>query len=401
MSRKSRQSHQAAPETPRTSTATSASGPDVVQLSGEKLETGTFPAPQTVDFRVYFDPQVYAAMVAHAAEDTTFEICGVMVGDLRRDAGGPFVNVRNYIRCDSAEKKFAEVTFTHESWSHINKEMDTKYQDQRIVGWYHSHPNFGIFLSDRDFFIQQNFFSAPGQIALVIDPVRKIEGVFEWRAGGTAPTPHYWVGSKLQLAPAGPGGTEMPEADTPPAGPSEAPPQLLGTATTVLSWMCLFLMGWLLSSWMPSVDRRAVVEATVARFGLWKVMRPGLEEGLASLQKRMELVTEQVKTLSEDHLKRSTEALEAEKDDAGKAALQKIVDQNTADWRKTRNLMSEINLELDHLDRLYSLTPQERDAVVYVMKQIELQLHALEREKGKSKPAPAPAPAKEDENKKS
>src|SRR5881394_1856696 len=104
------------------STASGSNGPDVAQLAAENLATGVFPAPRKSDFRVYFDPQVYGATLAHAAEDVSFEICGVLVGDLSRDADGPFVNVRNYIRCDSAEKKFAEVTFTHESWSHINKE---------------------------------------------------------------------------------------------------------------------------------------------------------------------------------------------------------------------------------------------------------------------------------------
>src|SRR6185369_3929322 len=135
---------------------------------------------------------VHSGTHQHAAHDTSVEICGVLVGRWEKDNDGPYAVITEFIRCDNAAQKFAEVTFTHESWAQINREMDTKFQDLRIVGWYHSHPNFGIFLSDRDFFIQQNFFSGPGQIALVIDPVRKIEGVFEWRHGGTAPTPYYW-----------------------------------------------------------------------------------------------------------------------------------------------------------------------------------------------------------------
>lgn len=404
MSRKSRQ-NQAAPEKPRQPlTSASSGGPDVGQLAAEKLSTGSFPAPRSIDFRVYFDPQVYAAMIAHASEDTTFEICGVLVGDLSRDADGPFVNVRNYIRCDSAEKKFAEVTFTHESWAHINREMDTKYQDQRIVGWYHSHPNFGIFLSDRDFFIQQNFFSGPGQIALVIDPVRKIEGVFEWRNGGTAPTPHYWVGSRMQLAPSGPGATEMPEAGS--AEPTGDGGDLfsarpLGTTTTLLSALCLFLLGWLLSGWVSGNERRAIIEGTVSHFGLWKGLRPGLEEGLASLQSRLRRVSDQARTLSENHLKRSGEALAGEKDEAARAALQKSADKLNEDWRATRNALAEMSRELDHLQRQYAWTPEERDAVVrmLVQKQIELQnLESAARDRLKKAESPAPAkPAPNDD----
>jgi len=403
VSRKPRQ-NQAAPEKPREASA-SAAGPDVGQLAAEKLGTGSFPAPRSIDFRVYIDPQVYAATLAHAAEDTTFEICGVLVGDLSRDSDGPFVNVRNYIRCDSAEKKFAEVTFTHESWAHINREMDTKYQDQRIVGWYHSHPNFGIFLSDRDFFIQQNFFSGPGQIALVIDPVRKIEGVFEWRNGGTAPTPHYWVGPRLQLAPSGPGATEMPEsmpADSLGNAGPPPPAQPLGMATTMLAALCLFLLGWLLSGWISGAERRAVIEGTVAHFGLWKGLRPGLEEGLASLQSRLRRVSDQARTLSENHLKRSSDAISAEKDEAARAALQKTADKLNEDWRATRNLLTEMGRELEHLQLQYAWTPEEREAVIHLLvrKQIELQaLEAATRDQANGAEPSPPKPAAKAEKK--
>ncbi len=85
------------------------------------------------------------------------------------------------IRGEGAETRFAEVTFTHQTWAKINAEMDTKYTNLSIVGWYHTHPDFGIFLSDRDRFIHEHFFSGPGQVAHVIDPIRRIEGIFVWR----------------------------------------------------------------------------------------------------------------------------------------------------------------------------------------------------------------------------
>jgi len=41
--------------------------------------------------------------------------------------------------------------------------MDAQFADKKIVGWYHSHPGFGIFLSEYDLFIHRNFFTAPGR----------------------------------------------------------------------------------------------------------------------------------------------------------------------------------------------------------------------------------------------
>ncbi len=47
-----------------------------------------------------------------------------------------------------------------------------KNENLRIIGWWHSHPNLGCFLSPTDLLTQQYFFSKEYQVALVIDPVR-------------------------------------------------------------------------------------------------------------------------------------------------------------------------------------------------------------------------------------
>ena len=41
----------------------------------------------------------------------------------------------------------ATVVYTHDTWDAIFNEKDAKYPDHIIVGWFHTHPNFGIFLS--------------------------------------------------------------------------------------------------------------------------------------------------------------------------------------------------------------------------------------------------------------
>lgn len=42
-----------------------------------------------------------------------------------------------------------------------------------IVGWYHSHPNLGVFFSGTDRATQSAFFNHPYALGLVIDPIRK------------------------------------------------------------------------------------------------------------------------------------------------------------------------------------------------------------------------------------
>lgn len=42
----------------------------------------------------------------------------------------------------------------------------------RIVGWWHSHPGFGCFLSSTDVNTQEYFFFESYQVALVVDPIK-------------------------------------------------------------------------------------------------------------------------------------------------------------------------------------------------------------------------------------
>ena len=109
------------------------------------------------------------------------EVCGVLIGSVKDG----FVVVEACIAGEKAAQGGAHVTFTQETWTHIYKEKDKEHSDKSVVGWYHSHPGFGVFLSDHDLFIHENFFSAPHQLAWVFDPHSDEEGCFGWQDGKT------------------------------------------------------------------------------------------------------------------------------------------------------------------------------------------------------------------------
>src|SRR5258708_1350552 len=106
--------------------------PDVRQLGSDELPPADFPAGGRQDFRVFFAASVHEQIWKHASENLGIEICGVLVGRWQRDAAGPYVAIGEFIRCDSARSGFAEVTFTHEAWTKINGEMDTRFSDLAI-----------------------------------------------------------------------------------------------------------------------------------------------------------------------------------------------------------------------------------------------------------------------------
>ncbi len=294
------------------------SGADVRDLANEKLPVGKFPADLHVDFRLHMSPDVRRGIEQHAKADVSVEICGVLVGQWGQDDDGPYVNVTNYVRCENAASKMAEVTFTHESWAQINKEMDSKFANDRIVGWYHSHPDFGIFLSERDCFIQEHFFSGAGQVAYVIDPVRDLEGVFAWRAGKPTPLSHFWIGNKIRTVEASERnvGREMAAAGQPVELNSthtmERRPRegsLLGFGATILGLLGVFALGYWYGGWRSGWEQQMMIQGAVAHFADTNLIRPGLETELAAVNARLAAIGAEMDKLPEPLAKLSKEEL--------------------------------------------------------------------------------------------
>lgn len=77
------------------------SGPDVRELAGEALPEASFPSDGRSDFRLHMLPEVHQGTWEHAKQDTSIEICGVLVGRWEQDANGPYAVVTNFIRGES------------------------------------------------------------------------------------------------------------------------------------------------------------------------------------------------------------------------------------------------------------------------------------------------------------
>jgi len=132
-----------------------------------------------IEPKIEIDGEVTRRIRQHARAHLKTEVCGVLIGD---DLAGA-IDIRASIEALTATQAGTHVTFTQDAWEEIYRVKDEQYPDDRIVGWYHSHPGFGVFLSDHDLFIQQNFFSSPGQVAWVYDPHTDEEGCFGWVNG--------------------------------------------------------------------------------------------------------------------------------------------------------------------------------------------------------------------------
>lgn len=133
---------------------------------------------------ILLDEAPLRAMQAHALTSLDREVAGVMIGRQpeKQPDGRYVVHVIDSIVAKHTVMQGASVTYTPESWRYMTDTLWERYPDESavIVGWYHTHPGFGIFLSGMDLFIHQNFFTQIWHIAYVLDPRARTSGFFGW-----------------------------------------------------------------------------------------------------------------------------------------------------------------------------------------------------------------------------
>lgn len=143
--------------------------------------------------QVYIKQDVYKRIEKFAKEEMSKEVGSILIGDYVDEKDRKTVIISNYIEAKYTDASASTLTFTHETWDYVYKEKDKKYPDKKIVGWQHTHPGYGIFLSNYDIFIQENFFNLPWQIAYVVDPIADTRGFFEWKNDKIAKMSGFYV----------------------------------------------------------------------------------------------------------------------------------------------------------------------------------------------------------------
>ncbi len=121
---------------------------------------------------------------AHSLTSLDREVAGVLVGPRpeKQPDGRYVVHITDTVIAKHTRMHGASVTYTPESWRYIHDKLAERYPNEEavIVGWYHTHPGFGIFLSGMDLFIHQNFFTQIWHVAYVLDPLARRSGFFCW-----------------------------------------------------------------------------------------------------------------------------------------------------------------------------------------------------------------------------
>ncbi len=126
----------------------------------------------------YVNKHAEAKMRNHALafRNEKLEVMGLLLGEVRAWQGQKYVLVRDIVTTD-LDATSVSVKFDGKGFEQLFENLDDAGFDYVIVGWYHSHPGYGCFLSETDLKTHGGAFVSPHQLAIVIDPLNfQIEG---------------------------------------------------------------------------------------------------------------------------------------------------------------------------------------------------------------------------------
>ncbi len=151
---------------------------------------------------VFVEQYALMRVSAHARSDMNNEVGGWLAGSWCWDANSKqeFIVVEAVIPAKAVRQGSTFITFTHESQVEMLSVLEGRYPGKKIVGWYHTHPRMGIFLSEHDLWLHKQFFPRTWQVALVVEP-HSCAGGFFIRNQNKHLDPHAYYGFQEILPP--------------------------------------------------------------------------------------------------------------------------------------------------------------------------------------------------------
>ena len=127
---------------------------------------------------------VFDKMMLYLKGDRTTERIGILTGRpyTKSSNGQLLLCVDDAISVDDIHATDIRVAIEKNAWKDVWTRLSVTVKS-RIVGWYHSHPDHGVFLSATDLATQSLWFAQEWKVAIVVDPVREEYQAFTGASG--------------------------------------------------------------------------------------------------------------------------------------------------------------------------------------------------------------------------
>ncbi len=130
------------------------------------------------EVHLFVPRNIMDSMINHSRNgmDESKEVMGLLIGKLFQDDQGEYGVVADVVSAPLVADE-TYVKFNHEFIEELFETLD-QMEERMIIGWYHSHPGYGCFLSQIDMATHISIFGDGKGFAIVVDPVDETVEVF-------------------------------------------------------------------------------------------------------------------------------------------------------------------------------------------------------------------------------
>lgn len=116
--------------------------------------------------------QYFLFGLENKAKVETVELGGFILGSYEQNNSGFYeITCSKFVGIQSEKEDLYKMGFGSKAWIALEEVMQ-KYKDLALIGWFHTHPGHGVFLSKPDLNICNNIFPEPYQFAMVMDTIK-------------------------------------------------------------------------------------------------------------------------------------------------------------------------------------------------------------------------------------
>ena len=186
------------PSTPTPATDAKPDRPELRQLATKQPPNldeqcylhGHAPAPEQI--QIIVSQAALQQIDTHGRSNLYTELGGALLGRAYQYQDQVFVEIQAALPVVSADHGPVHFTFTADTWSQLRQDREQKYPNLEIVGWFHTHPNLGVFYSGDDVVVHSAAFTLPWHVGLVVDPGRNEACFFGWDNGDLVAFPGFY-----------------------------------------------------------------------------------------------------------------------------------------------------------------------------------------------------------------
>ncbi|XBW38280.1 hypothetical protein QEN19_003869 [Hanseniaspora menglaensis] len=147
------------------------------QMGGGKPGLGTAPVDSNMDDSketVYISPIALLKMLRHGRAGVPMEVMGLMLGSFVDEYT---VNVVDVFAMPQSGTGVSVEAVDDVFQTKMMEMLEQTGRLENVVGWYHSHPGFGCWLSSVDVNTQKTFEQLTARaVAVVVDPIQSVKG---------------------------------------------------------------------------------------------------------------------------------------------------------------------------------------------------------------------------------